>query len=51
MGVPSLRRLTALSTYLGHVSIEATHWYLQTTAELLADIATAGEKFLAGERP
>lgn len=45
------RHMVALSTYLGHVNIDATHWYLQTTAELLVDIAAAGERFFAGERP
>ena len=45
------RHMVALATYLGHVNVDATHWYLQTTAELLVDIADAGERFFAGERP
>lgn len=45
------RHMVALATYLGHVNIDATHWYLQTTAELLMDIAAAGEKFFAGDQP
>jgi hypothetical protein len=43
--------MVALATYLGHVNIDATYWYLQTTAELLVDIAAAGERFFAGEQP
>jgi hypothetical protein len=42
------RHMVALSTYLGHVNIEATYWYLQTTPELLVDIAAAGERFFTG---
>ena len=52
---PSGRRrigqhMLALATYLGHVNINATYWYLETTAELLCDIASAGEKSLSGGR-
>lgn len=42
------QHMVALATYLGHVNIDATYWYLQTTAELLVDIAAAGERFFAG---
>ena len=28
--------MLALATYLGHVNIDATYWYLETTPELLA---------------
>ena len=42
--------MLALATYLGHVNIDATYWYLETTAELLADIAAAGDGFFAGGR-
>jgi len=45
------QHMVALATYLGHVNIDATYWYLQTTAELLGDIAVAGERFFTGERP
>ncbi len=41
--------MVALATYLGHVNIDSTYWYLQATAELLADIAAAGESFFAKE--
>jgi integrase/recombinase XerD len=45
------QHMVALATYLGHVNIDSTYWYLQSTAELLADIAAAGERFFTGERP
>ena len=40
--------MLALTTYLGHVSIDSTYWYLESTPELLDDIATAGEAYLSG---
>ena len=43
------QHMLALTTYLGHVSIDSTYWYLESTPELLADIASAGEAFLGGE--
>ena len=43
--------MVALATYLGHVNIDATYWYLETTPDLLRDIAVAGESFLDGGRP
>jgi integrase/recombinase XerD len=45
------QHMVALATYLGHVNIDATYWYLDTTPELLGDIAAAGERFLCGGRP
>ncbi len=45
------RHMVALATYLGHVNIDATYWYLETTPELLRDIAAASESFLRGGRP
>jgi hypothetical protein len=42
--------MLALATYLGHVNINCTYWYLESTAELLGDIAIAGENFLSGGR-
>jgi integrase len=42
--------MVALATYLGHVNIDATYWYLQATAELLVDIAAAGERFFTREQ-
>jgi hypothetical protein len=42
--------MVALATYLGHVNIDATYWYLQSTPELLSDIAAASEAFFDGGR-
>jgi integrase/recombinase XerD len=42
------QHMVALATYLGHVNIYATYWYLEATAELLTDIAAAGETFMSG---
>jgi integrase/recombinase XerD len=41
----------ALATYLGHVNISATYWYLESTPELLRDIAAASEAFFCGGQP
>jgi integrase/recombinase XerD len=42
------QHMVALATYLGHVNIYATYWYLEATADLLSDIAGAGETLMAG---
>ena len=42
------RHFVALSTYLGHVNIISTYWYLEATPDLMADIAAAGEDLVAG---
>ena len=42
------QHMVALATYLGHVNIYATYWYLEATADLLSDIAGAGETFMSG---
>ncbi len=42
------RQFVALSTYLGHVKMSATHWYLQATPELMTDIAAAAEDAIRG---
>lgn len=42
------RHFVALSTYLGHVSIHNTYWYLQATPEMMVDIAAVAET-LVGE--
>jgi integrase/recombinase XerD len=42
------RQFVALSTYLGHVKLSATHWYLQATPELMTDIAKAAETAIRG---
>ena len=41
----------ALATYMGHVNIDATYWYLEATPELLRDIARAAENFIRGGQP
>jgi integrase len=45
------QHMLALATYLGHVNINATYWYLGTTPELLRDIAVVTENFVQGGRP
>jgi integrase len=42
------QHMVALATYLGHVNIYATYWYLDAAPELLADIASVSETFLCG---
>ena len=44
------QHMLALATYLGHVNINATYWYLETTPELLLDIAVVAETFVQGGR-
>jgi len=45
------RHLLALATYMGHVNINATYWYLEATPELLRGIARAAENFIRGGQP
>ncbi len=40
--------MVALATYLGHVHISSTYWYLQATPRVSADIADACEAFARG---
>ena len=42
--------IAALATYMGHVNIYATYWYLEATADLMRDVAAAGEAFIAEGR-
>jgi integrase len=42
------QHMLALATYMGHVNINATYWYLETTPELLRDIAVVTENFVQG---
>jgi len=44
------QHMLALATYLGHVNINSTYWYLQSTPELLRDIAVVVENFRQGGR-
>ena len=43
--------MLALATYLGHVNINSTYWYLETTPELLRSIAVVTEAFVQGGQP
>jgi len=47
----SSAHIVALATYMGHVNIYATYWYLEATADLMRNIAAAGEGFFAEGRP
>lgn len=40
------RHMLALSTYLGHVDVAATYWYLQATPDLMQDIAQCCERYV-----
>ena len=42
--------MVALATYMGHVNIYATYWYLEATADLMRDVAAAGEGFITEGR-
>jgi integrase len=52
---PGRRRVShhmvALATYLGHVNIYATYWYLEAAPDLLGDIASVSEIFMCGGAP
>jgi integrase/recombinase XerD len=41
--------MLAMSTYLGHASLRSTYWYLQSTPQMLQDIACAGEDWMNGD--
>jgi len=43
--------MLALSTYLGHAHVTDTYWYLQSTTQLMTDIANDCEAYWEGERP
>lgn len=42
------RHMLALATYLGHVHLESTYWYLQATPRLLLDVAAQTEAHSTG---
>jgi len=42
------QHIVALSTYLGHVHVRDSFWYLQATPVLMGQIADAGEALLKG---
>jgi hypothetical protein len=61
MGLPQLRAthphedlgiyaLDEAGGYMGHVNIYSTYWYLEATADLMRDVASAGEGFFAEGR-
>lgn len=41
------QHMVALATYMGHVNIYATYWYLEATADLMRDVASVGETFMS----
>jgi integrase/recombinase XerD len=41
--------MLALSTYLGHGSVRGTYWYLQSSPQLMRDVAGAAEAWLGGD--
>jgi integrase/recombinase XerD len=45
------RHMLALSTYMGHAHLESTYWYLDSTPQLMTDIAAACESFVQGATP
>lgn len=47
-GSPVGRQMRALSTYLGHVNLADTCWYLRSTPQLMRGVADACERFLEG---
>jgi integrase len=47
-GTAVARHIVALSTYLGHVHVRHTYWYLQATPLLMTQIADAGEALHQG---
>ena len=44
------QHMLALSTYMGHANIRDTFWYLQSTPELMTDIAQRCETFVYGDQ-
>ena len=42
------RHILALSTYMGHAKVHSTFWYLESTLELMVDIAHKCEMFIYG---
>jgi len=45
------RHMVALSTYLGHMAVTSTYWYLEATPILLKQIAQAAETMHKGDVP
>lgn len=45
------RHMLALTTYLGHAHVSSTYWYLESSPELMGDIAQACERFIEENTP
>ena len=45
------RHMLALTTYMGHAHVGSTYWYLDSTPQLMSDIASACEALLEGNAP
>ena len=45
------RHMLALTTYMGHAHVSSTYWYLDSTPQLMSDIASALETLLKGNEP
>ncbi len=43
--------MLALSTYLGHSSLQGTYWYLHSSPPLMLGMAEASEAWFSGEKP
>jgi integrase len=46
-GVDMHQRMLALSTYLGHIKVSDTYWYLSAVPELMQCVGTRFEQFVA----
>jgi integrase/recombinase XerD len=44
------KHMVALATYMGHVNIYATYWYLEATADLMRDVPPLGKPSCVGAR-
>ena len=42
------QHMLALATYMGHVCVQSSYWYLESTPELMGDIAQRCEWFVYG---
>jgi hypothetical protein len=43
--------MLALTTYLGHAHVSSTYWYLESSPQLMGDIAQACERFVEENTP
>jgi integrase len=44
------QHMLALSTYMGHINVNSTYWYLEATPHLMQDISQAAENLFAQSR-